>query len=122
MDNRYQITIKGNYVKNYPVTYQMLDELSGSIRAKTLIATCEAFAKIEGMENVNPEVLYHRASEILLGYEPGDHATSTDQQNDPIPKADVSRSNRITEDELDDECEDIILVAMDSFNKGGNKV
>ena len=76
MVEKYQITIKKKAVTSYPTVQHMLESLSGTDRAQTLIATCEAFALMENMQDVNPKVLYHRAIEVLLGYHPKQNSST----------------------------------------------
>ncbi len=82
MIDRYQITFKANVIKNYPVTQQLCNTLSGSERARTIMAVIEAFAMMEGMQGADPRALYHHAKELLLGYNPKPTDAQT-QLNNP---------------------------------------
>ncbi len=75
---KYQLTFKEQTVGNYPVVSRVFESLSSPERAKTLLATCEAFAKIEGMEATEPDALYYHAMSILKGKEP-DHNRAMEQ-------------------------------------------
>ena len=67
---KYQLTLREETVSNYPVVSRVFKSLTPPERVKTLLATCEAFAKIEGMEATKPDALYYHAMSILNGKEP----------------------------------------------------
>lgn len=92
MVEKYQITIKKKAVTSYPTVQHMLESLSGTDRAQTLIATCEAFALMENMQDVNPEVLFLRAREILLGFHPKQNSSTILPKKEP--EAGEKSSNR----------------------------
>ncbi len=79
MAKKYQLTINEHMTAEYPVVSKMLETLSGKERAKTLMATSEAFAKINHLMSNDPEVLYYYAMAILKGFAP-DHELNSNLQ------------------------------------------
>ncbi len=69
MSKKYQITINEKMAAGYPVASRMLETLSGTKRALTLLATCEAFAESENLISNDPETLYYCAMLRLKGVE-----------------------------------------------------
>ena len=123
MLDKFQITFKRKAVDGYPVVSGVLESLTGSSRTKTFISTCEAFARLEGMEDANPEALYHHAEEILKGF----HPQYSRSEGAVIPSgidrtADMTqpKQTKVTEARQNSELLNRINESINSLTKGGN--
>ncbi len=119
MIDKFQITFKKKAVEDYPVVSRLLVSLTGSIRTKTFISTCEAFARIEGMENANPEALYHHAEEILKGFHPNTQGVVIHQEQELVEGTLSSTKTNVTETQQNTDFLKMINETINSFGNGG---
>lgn len=98
---KYQLTFKEQAISNSSVVSRVFDNLSPPERAKTFMATCEAFAKIEGMETTDPEALYYHAMSILKGKKPDRNRATGQMSMIPDMSMPTSATKKVNSDLLD---------------------